>query len=121
METKPLLYGIIGFFIGGLLVSVAATTFDKPQTGDMTMASMTDSLKNKTGDAYDALFIEHMIAHHQAAVDMAKLSESRAGHNEIKRLSRDIVTAQQAEIDQMRLWQRQWGYAPGGQHSGMSH
>lgn len=30
METKPLLYGLIGFFIGGLLVSVAATTFEKP-------------------------------------------------------------------------------------------
>lgn len=29
METKPLLYGLIGFFIGGLLVSVAATTFEK--------------------------------------------------------------------------------------------
>lgn len=30
METKPLLYGIIGFMLGGLLVSIAATTFDKP-------------------------------------------------------------------------------------------
>jgi hypothetical protein len=30
METKPLLYGLIGFFIGGLIVSIAATTFDKP-------------------------------------------------------------------------------------------
>jgi len=31
METKPLLYGLIGFFLGGLLVSIAATTFDKPE------------------------------------------------------------------------------------------
>jgi hypothetical protein len=30
METKSLLYGIIGFILGGLLVAVAATTFDKP-------------------------------------------------------------------------------------------
>ncbi|HTK39500.1 MAG TPA: hypothetical protein VL362_01405 [Patescibacteria group bacterium] len=30
METKSLLYGIVGFILGGLLVSVAATTFDKP-------------------------------------------------------------------------------------------
>lgn len=29
METKPLLYGLIGFFIGGLLVSIAATTFER--------------------------------------------------------------------------------------------
>lgn len=31
METKSLLYGLIGFFLGGLLVSTAATTFDKPE------------------------------------------------------------------------------------------
>jgi len=31
MDTKTLLAGLIGFFIGGLLVSVAATTFDKPE------------------------------------------------------------------------------------------
>jgi hypothetical protein len=34
METKPLLYGLIGFFIGGLLVSVAATTFEKDKLSD---------------------------------------------------------------------------------------
>lgn len=39
METKPLLYGLIGFFLGGLLVSIAATTFDKPtdNTSDMSI------------------------------------------------------------------------------------
>ncbi len=31
MDTKALLYGLIGFFIGGLLVSVAANTFEKDQ------------------------------------------------------------------------------------------
>lgn len=29
METKPLMYGIIGFILGGLLVSIAATTFEQ--------------------------------------------------------------------------------------------
>jgi hypothetical protein len=31
METKPLLFGLIGFFIGGLLVSIAASTFEKDE------------------------------------------------------------------------------------------
>ncbi len=31
METKPLLYGLIGFFIGGLLVSIAAHTFNSDE------------------------------------------------------------------------------------------
>ena len=30
MDTKILLAGLIGFFLGGLIVSIAATTFEKP-------------------------------------------------------------------------------------------
>lgn len=41
MDTKPLLYGLIGFFLGGLLVSIAATTFDKPDSEDATGHSET--------------------------------------------------------------------------------
>lgn len=44
METKELLYGLIGFFIGGLLVAIAANTFNnaelqKNSSGDMTAMS----------------------------------------------------------------------------------
>lgn len=108
METKALLYGIIGFILGGLLVAVAATTFDKPATD---MSQMTASLKDKTGDAYDAAFLTDMIEHHQAAVEMAQLSAKNAKHDEIKQLSRDIVSAQQKEINQMKQWQKDWGYS----------
>lgn len=31
METRELLYGLIGFFIGGLLVAIAANTFNNDQ------------------------------------------------------------------------------------------
>lgn len=109
METKPLLYGIIGFMIGGLLVAVAATTFNKPQPDGMTMDAMVASLKDKTGDDYDAAFIAEMIDHHQGAIDMAKLSETRASHQEIKDLSKAIITAQEQEIAEMKQWQQMWG------------
>lgn len=39
METKPLLYGLIGFFLGGLLVSIAANTFDKAELQETTPSS----------------------------------------------------------------------------------
>lgn len=29
MDAKPLLYGLIGFILGGLLVSTAAVSFDR--------------------------------------------------------------------------------------------
>jgi uncharacterized protein (DUF305 family) len=75
------------------------------------MSEMTTSLKEKKGDEYDALFIAHMIEHHQAAVDMSRLSEQNAKHDEIKQLSREIIAAQEKEIAQMRAWQQQWGYS----------
>lgn len=110
METKALLYGLIGFFIGGLLVSVAATTFDKPAPSHSSMSEMTANLAGKHGDVYDREFIDQMIAHHQGAVKMAKHSETQAKHEEIKQLSRDIVIAQEKEIELMKQWQSAWGY-----------
>ncbi len=111
METKPLLFGIIGFLIGGFLVSLAATTFNKPQNEAMTMAEMVSSLKDKQGDTYDEAFINEMIDHHQGAIDMARLSEDRAVHQEIKELSRGIITAQEKEIAEMKRWRDMWGYS----------
>lgn len=121
MQTKPLLYGLIGFFIGGFIVSVAATTFDKPENKEttsnsslmsgMSMDDMTTSLKGKTGDDYDKAFISSMIAHHEGAVEMAQLSAANAKHDEIKNLSVAIIAAQEKEIADMKQWQKDWGYA----------
>jgi uncharacterized protein (DUF305 family) len=122
MQTKPLLYGLIGFFLGGLLVSVAATTFNKPDQGrdasgmpaasmnSMSMDDMATDLKGKTGDDFDKAFLAAMIAHHEGALDMAKLSAKNAKHNEIKDLSLDIIAAQEKENAQMKQWQADWGY-----------
>lgn len=130
METKPLLYGLIGFFIGGLLVSVAATAFSEPSqenskdTGSsvksMTMDDMTAEIKNKKNDEYDKAFIANMIAHHVGAVEMAKLSAANAKHDEIKALSEEIIAAQEKEIIEMRQWQKDWGY-PVTNHDSMGH
>ncbi|MEO5691391.1 MAG: DUF305 domain-containing protein [Candidatus Saccharimonadales bacterium] len=132
METKPLLYGLIGFFIGGLLVAIAATTFNKPEQKDtattntsmssMSMDDMTADLKGKVGDEYDKAFIVSMIAHHEGAVEMAKLSAKNAKHEEIKTLSTNIISAQEKEISEMKQWQMDWGYSSMQMdHSSMSH
>lgn len=114
METKSLTFGVVGFLLGGLVVSIAATQFDDrsmsaTHTG-MTMGQMTEDLKSKSGDTYDAAFISSMIAHHDGAIEMAKLSDSRAKHDEIKQLSQDIIRAQETEITQMKRWQADWDY-----------
>lgn len=76
----------------------------------MSMNDMSGMLKGKTGDAFDAAFIEGMIPHHQGAIDMAIAARASAGHDEIKRMAEDIISAQQREIDMMKQWQKNWAY-----------
>ena len=74
------------------------------------MAGMENELKGKTGDEFDKAFIEQMIMHHQGALDMAAPGEKNAEHQEVKDLSKAIVSAQTKEIQQMKQWQQEWGY-----------
>ncbi len=76
----------------------------------MSMDDMVTSLKGKTGNEFDKAFISGMIDHHQGAIDMANLAKQYAGHDEIKSMAEDIITAQTEEIKQMKQWQEEWGY-----------
>lgn len=92
------------------------------KNAEMSMSEMTVMLKDKTGDEYDKAFIEMMIKHHQGATEMAKLSATRAQHQEIKTLSQNIISAQEKEISQMQQWQMDWGYVSNGSTMpGMGH
>lgn len=57
---------------------------------------------------YDQNFIDMMVTHHQAAIDMAKVAQRKGGHAEIKQLAGDIVSAQDGEITRMKGWRKQW-------------
>src|SRR3546814_17536974 len=54
-----------------------------------------------TGEDYDRMFIANMIEHHKGAVDMAKLAQTNAKHQELKDMADDIVAAQSKEIAEM--------------------
>jgi uncharacterized protein (DUF305 family) len=65
---------------------------------DATMAKL-QSLK---GPEFDTLWLQSMINHHQGAIEMAG-GEVAAGQSvDMTALAKSIVTAQQAEIDQMK-------------------
>lgn len=49
----------------------------------------------------DLAFVDEMTRHHQAAIDMAKLAQKKAEHQEIKDLAARIIETQQAEITEM--------------------
>jgi uncharacterized protein (DUF305 family) len=61
-----------------------------------------DALGALRGTAFDTAWLEAMIRHHEGAISMAE-DLIRSGINqELINLGRDIITAQQAEIDAMK-------------------
>jgi len=71
-------------------------------SGGMMSAEDMETLDNSKGKAFDREFLRQMIEHHEGAVTMAK-EEQKAGENrESKALATSIITAQTAEIAQMR-------------------
>ena len=54
------------------------------------------------GEYSDERFIDMMAAHHQMAIEMAQVAQQKAQLPEIKRIADDVVSTQQAEIDELR-------------------
>ena len=91
----------------------------KPRSMNMEMPGMMDSMmmmtgsgmkkmESSTGKDFDLMFLDMMTPHHAGAVEMAKEALSKAEHNEIKTLARNIINAQEAEIKEMADWKLKW-------------
>ncbi len=75
-----------------------------------TMAFMEANMKmhaameiDYTGNA-DVDFIRGMIAHHQGAIDMARVVLDHGQDPEVKKLAQGIIAAQEGEIKWMQDW-----------------
>lgn len=60
------------------------------------------------GDQSDRMFLRMMIPHHQLAVDMGEDALDNAEHDELKRLAREIIDGQSAEIAEMERYLKAW-------------
>ena len=56
-----------------------------------------------TGNA-DIDFVRGMIAHHQGAIDMAKVELEHGKDAELRKLAEEIIAAQEGEISMMKDW-----------------
>jgi uncharacterized protein (DUF305 family) len=70
----------------------------------------------------DRDFVQLMMPHHQAAIDMARTQLLRGNSPEMRRLAQEIITDQQSEIDLMRLFLKKNGPGrPGARAGGSPH
>ena len=108
-------------FIAGILLTLLINGYNKqPSTqptnitgnGMMTMNSsmneMMQSLEEAEREDFDLAFMNSMMVHHEGAIEMAKEAKTKGMHGEIRNLADDIIEAQENEIEQMKMWQRQW-------------
>jgi uncharacterized protein (DUF305 family) len=70
--------------------------------GSMGMGEMARQMVMENGKYSDERFIDAMVPHHQGAIAMAKVALKNAEHEEIIELSRNIVSTQQAEIEELK-------------------
>ena len=80
--------------------------YSGPHAGHMDMGGMLSDeeiakLAIAKGAAFDRLFLEGMIAHHEGAIQMAEMIKDST-NSEVKKLFSNIVSSQSAEIETMK-------------------
>lgn len=97
-------YSIGSTVLGALVLFVAAC-------GGASDGGNSDggSAATPSGEAFDRAFIDAMVPHHQAAVEMAKTAkEAGLTQTELITIADDILETQQLEINQMEDWRGEW-------------
>ncbi len=74
--------------------------------------SMMDGGDEYSGSIFtgaDVMFLQMMIPHHQQAIDISNLALKSSKDSELLALANEIITAQSAEIVQMKAWLKEAG------------
>ena len=116
----------------GTVAAVTLTACGGHDSGGSGMPGMghgtASSKPGATFNSADTMFAQAMIPHHQQAVEMAELADTRAVEPEVKQLATQIKAAQDPEIKTMTGWLSSWGqpttmpsggHDMGGMHGGM--
>ena len=98
--------------MGGLATSAQHMTMDDARAQDQNWGELMKSMKAMhaaMGTAQpsgndDEDFVNLMLPHHEAAVEMAKAELLHGNDPQMRRLAQEIITDQESEIQLMSLW-----------------
>jgi uncharacterized protein (DUF305 family) len=66
------------------------------------------SAPNAASAPYDLQFLDTMTAHHQGAIEMAKMIDGKTKNAELKKFGAQVIADQEKEIAQMKAWREKW-------------
>lgn len=99
MRKTTKIIALVGL-VGSLSLTGCTINIGTPNNGGSHMMEQNNSKYSST----DVMFAQMMIPHHQQAVDMGTLAETRASNLEVKALAAQIKNEQDPEITQMKGW-----------------
>jgi len=98
MDAMPLLPGM----------EMEDTDMDMDMGDVATMDMTTDIEELRDADPFDLAFLDAMIPHHESAIEAGQIALEQSANPEIRSLAEEIISSQQAEIDQMTAWRSEW-------------
>jgi uncharacterized protein (DUF305 family) len=107
-NRRRLLQGVGVAAVGGLAGcsgrARSVTGRSNDDTDNMTSKSDTSNnqQRNSAFNAADVAFLQMMVPHHKAAIQMAKLVPERTAHQKLCNLAKKIIRVQRHEISHMR-------------------
>lgn len=81
---------------------MAGMQHEHGQTPGMMSNAQMQQLTASSGPAFDRMFLQMMITHHQGAIDMSRTELAQGSNPATRQLAQQIITAQQAEIREMQ-------------------
>jgi uncharacterized protein (DUF305 family) len=75
---------------------------DMSSMDGMMTAGQMDAMAAMTGDEFDRMWLEMMIAHHEGAISQSETVKANGSSADVLALADQIITAQQGEITEMQ-------------------
>lgn len=100
-------FGIASALLAGTLALTGCSDGNSTKPSDNAGATAGASASAGHNKA-DTTFAQEMIPHHGQAIDMAKMANTQASSEEVKKLAADIEAAQGPEIARTTGWLKAW-------------
>ncbi|MDQ3553420.1 MAG: DUF305 domain-containing protein [Chloroflexota bacterium] len=91
-----------------LLPGMEMSDMDMDMGDGHTMDMTVDIEELRDAEPFDLAFLDAMIPHHESAIEAGEIALGESESPEIRSLAEEIISSQQAEIDQMTAWRSEW-------------